>query len=169
MIRATAAVALLALSTIGAACQTWPAKQPIKVIVTNAAGSGLDITSRLVFEQVGRQVGQTLVIDNRPGGANTIGAAAVAKADPDGYTILVTSSGIAITPYTHRDLPYDAARDLIPISPLGNLTNVMVTPPGRFASESDLVEKGKAKPDALSYASVGPGSTGHLSAVRLAQ
>ena len=149
-----------------AAAQDWPAKQPIRVIVTNTPGSALDVTARLVFEQVSRQIGQTVVVENRPGAANTIGIAAVAKAEPDGYTILVTTSGIAIAPHTHKNLPYDTTRDLRAVIPLGNLTNVMLTPAGRFKSLKDFVAAAKAKPDALSYASIGPGSTGHLSAER---
>jgi tripartite-type tricarboxylate transporter receptor subunit TctC len=149
-----------------AVAQNWPAKQPVRVIVTNTPGSALDITARVVFEQVSRQIGQTVVVENRPGAANTIGIAAVAKAEPDGYTILVTTSAIAIAPHTHKNLPYDTTRDLRAVIPLGNLTNVMLTPAGRFKSLKDFVAAARAKPDALSYASIGPGSTGHLSAER---
>jgi len=150
-----------------AAAQEWPAKQPIHVIISNTPGSALDVTARLVFDRVGRQLGQTVVAENRAGAANTIGVAAVAKADPDGYTVLVTTSGIAIAPYTHKSLPYDTTRDLRAVSALGNLTNVLITPAGRFKSLKDLVAAAKVKPDALAYASIGPGSTGHLTAERL--
>ena len=163
-------LSLIALTAIhgAAVAQDWPAKQPVRVVVTNTPGSALDITARVVFEQVSHQIGQPVVVENRAGAANTVGIAAVAKAEPDGYTILVTTSAIAIAPYTHKDLPYDTLRDLAAVIPLGNLTNVMLTPAGRFKSISDLVAAAKAKPDALSYASIGPGSTGHLSAERLA-
>lgn len=155
------------IGVYGAAiAQDWPAKQPIRVIVTNTPGSALDITTRVVFEQVARQLGQSIVVENRPGGANTIGIGAVARADPDGYTVLATTSSIAITPHTHKNLPYDTMRDLRAVIPLGNLTNVMVTPAGRFKSLKEFVAAAKVKPEALSYASVGPGSTGHLSAER---
>ena len=150
-----------------AMAQEWPAKQPIHVIISNTPGSALDVTARIVMEQVGRQIGQTVVAENRPGAANTIGIAAVAKAAPDGYTILVTTSGIAIAPFTHKTLPYDTIRDLRAVMPLGNLTNVLITPAGRFKSLQDLVAKAKAKPNALLYASIGPGSTGNLTAERL--
>jgi tripartite-type tricarboxylate transporter receptor subunit TctC len=150
-----------------AVAQQWPAKQPIHIIVTNAPGSALDVTARIVFEQVSQQVGQAIVVENRPGAANTIGIAAVAKAEPDGYTILVTTSAIAIAPYTHKTLPYDTTRDLRAVIPLGNLTNVMIAPAGRFKSLQDLVAAAKAKPNGLTYASLGPGSTGHLSTERL--
>ena len=154
-------VGLIALIGIhGAAlAQDWPAKQLIRVIVTNTPGSALDVTARVVFEQVSRQIGQTIVVENRPGAANTIGIAVVAKAEPDGYTILVTTSAIAIAPHTHKNLPYDTMRDLRAVIPLGNLTNVMLTPAGRFKSLKEFVAAAKTKPDALSYASIGPGST----------
>ena len=150
-----------------AVAQQWPAKQPIHIIVTNTPGSALDVTARIVFEQVSQQVGQAIVVENRPGAANTIGIAAVAKAEPDGYSILVTTSAIVIAPYTHKTLPYDTTRDLRAVIPLGNLTNVMIAPAGRFKSLQDLVAAAKAKPNALTYASLGPGSTGHLSTERL--
>ena len=151
-----------------AGAQEWPAKEPIHVIISNTPGSALDVTARIVFDQVGRQIGQTIVAENKPGAANVIGIAAVAKAAPDGYTVLVTTSGIAIAPYTHKTLPYDTLRDLRAVMPLGNLTNVMITPAGRFKSLKDLVAKAKEKPNALLYASIGPGSTGNLTAERLA-
>ena len=157
---------LIAVCSVAKA-QDWPLKQPIKVIVTNTPGSALDLVSRLVFEQVGRHVGQTFVIENRPGAANTIGIATVAKAEPDGYTILAVPSSIAIVPHTHN-LSYNTERDLRTVIPLGNLTNVMLTGAGRFKTVKDLVAAAKAKPDAVSYASIGPGSTGHMSAERLA-
>src|SRR6185437_7316606 len=147
--------------------QEWPAKQPIHVVISNTPGSALDVAARLVFKQVSRQIGQTIVDENRAGAANTIGIAAVAKAEPDGYTILVTTSGIAIAPYTHKSLPYDTARDLRAVSPLGNLTNVLISPAGRFKSLKDLVAAAKVKPNKLTYASLGPGSTGNMTAERL--
>jgi len=150
-----------------AVAQEWPSKQPIHVIISNTPGSALDVTARIVFDQVGQQVGQTIVAENRAGAANVIGIAAVAKAEPDGYTVLVTTSGIAIAPYTHKTLPYDTLRDLRAVMPLGNLTNVMITPAGRFKSLKDFIAAAKSKPNGLLYASLGPGSTGNMSAERL--
>jgi tripartite-type tricarboxylate transporter receptor subunit TctC len=150
-----------------AVAQDWPAKQIIRVIVTNTPGSGLDVTTRVVFEQVAKQIGQTIVMENRPGAAGTIGMAAVAKAEPDGYTLLASSSAIALAPYTHKTLPYDTTRDLSAVVPLGSLTNVMLAPAGRYKSVKDLIAAAKAKPNGLNYASLGPGSTGHLAAERL--
>lgn len=150
-----------------APAQQWPAKEPIHVIISNTPGSALDVTARIVMEQVGKQIGQTIVAENKPGAANVIGIAAAAKAPADGYTVLVTTSGIAIAPYTHKTLPYDTLRDLRAVAPLGNLTNVMIVPAGRFKSLKDLVEKAKVKPGALLFATIGQGSTGHLTAERL--
>ena len=147
--------------------QDWPARQPVRIIVTNTPGSALDLTTRVVFADVSRQIGQATVVENRAGAGNTIGIGAVARSEPDGYTFLATTSAIAITPHTHKDLPYDTARDLRAVFALGNVTNVMVTPAGRFKSLQDFVAAAKARPDALSYASIGTGSTGHLSAERL--
>jgi tripartite-type tricarboxylate transporter receptor subunit TctC len=157
-----------ALAPPGAAsAQTWPLRQPLHVIVSNTPGSALDVTTRVVFEHVSRAIGQTVVVENRPGGANTIAARAVAKAEADGYTVLATTSGIAIAAHTQPNLPYDTLGDFTAVVPLGNVTNVMVVPRGRFASLSEFVAR--AKTGALSYASIGPGSTGHLSAERFAR
>src|SRR5665213_3635058 len=150
------------LAAHGAAfAQDWPTKEPIHVIISNTPGSALDVTARIVMNQVGRQLGQTVVSENRPGAANVIGIAAVAKAAPDGYTALVTTSGIAIAPFTHKSLPYDTLRDLHAVMPLGNLTNVMIVPAGRFGSLKDFVAKAKEKPGALLYASIGPGTVSY--------
>lgn len=151
-----------------AMAQDWPARQPVRVIVTNTPGSGIDVTVRAVFEQVAKQIGQAVFVENRAGAANTIGIAAAAKSEPDGYTVLATTSGIALVPYTHKNLPYDTLRDVSAVIPLGSLTNVMMTQAGRFKSVQDLVAKAKAAPNAISYATIGPGSTGHMSAERLA-
>lgn len=158
---------LIAMPGIAAA-QNWPAKQLIRLVISTTPGSATDIAGRLVFEQVSKQIGQTIVIDNRPGAANTIGIRAVASAEPDGYTFLVTTSAIAIAPHTHKNLPYNTTADLRGVIPLGNISNVMVAPAGRFKSLNDLVAIARDKPDALSHASIGPGSTGHLSGARLA-
>lgn len=168
--RARLLLCLMALLTLHgiAHAQNWPTRQPIRAIVSNTPGSGVDIAARLTFEQVSKQIGQTIVVENRAGAANTIAARTVAAAEPDGYTILVTTSGITIAAHTHKNLPYDTKTDLRAVSLLGNLSNVMVAPAGRFKSLSDLIAAAKAKPDGLSYASIGPGSTGHFSAERLA-
>ena len=146
--------------------QNWPAGQPIKVIIPFSACSATDVIARSVFEQVGMQIGQTFVIDNRVGAGGTIGANAVAKADPDGTTLLVNSSSHTVTPSTYTSLPYDTEKDFAPIIPLANLANVLVVAPEKYKSVQALVDAAKAKGGGLNYASAGAGSAAHLNAER---
>lgn len=165
-------IALAALSIILATpadaqtAQAWPAGQPIKVVIPFTAGSATDVIARTVFDQVGKQIGQTFVIDNRVGASGTLGANAVAKADPDGYTLLVNSSSHTITPSTFQNLPYDTEKDFAAVTPLANLANVLVVSPAKYKSVKDVVEAAKAKPGALNYASAGAGSASHVNAER---
>jgi tripartite-type tricarboxylate transporter receptor subunit TctC len=148
--------------------QEWPKEKPIKVIVPFGVGSATDIIARIVMEEVGRQVGQTVVPENRVGASGTIGAAAVAKSDPDGYTVLVHSSSHTVTPSTFSKLPYDAEKDLAGVLPLANIPIVVVASSKRgYQSLGDLVKAGLAKPGSLNFASAGAGSATHLAAERL--
>lgn len=149
-----------------AQAQTWPAGQPIKVVIPFTAGSATDVIARTVFEQVGSQIGQTFVIDNRVGASGTLGANAVAKADPDGYTLLVNSSSHTITPSTFPNLPYDTEKDFAAVIPLANLANVLVVAPSKYKSVKDVADAARAKPGALNYASAGAGSASHVNAER---
>lgn len=160
-----AALALAAAQ--GMACaQAWPTK-PVRVIVPFTPGSGTDIMARIVTEKLTGQLGQTFVVENRPGAGGTIGVGQVAKADPDGYTILVHSSSYTVTPSTFPNAPYDTLRDLTGITPLGLLPNVLVIAPSKgIKSVKDLVAAAKAKPGALNSASVNIGSATHLNAER---
>src|ERR1700694_5249865 len=124
-----AAAALCALQA-AAWAQPWPAK-PIRAIVPFTPGSATDIMARTVAEKLSAQLGQPVLIENRPGAGGTIGAGAVAKADPDGYTILVHSSSYTVTPSTSPNLPYDTLRDLTGVTPLGLLPNVLVIAPSK--------------------------------------
>ena len=147
--------------------QTWP-ERPIKVIVPIGAGSAADVVPRLVFDQVAAQTGQPAIFENRPGAGGSTGAAAVAKATADGYTLLAMSSSYTILPAVYRSMPFDAKKDLIPVLPLGSLPNVLVVAPDKgFRSLADLVAAAKAKPGALNYGSVGNGTALHLNAERL--
>jgi tripartite-type tricarboxylate transporter receptor subunit TctC len=146
--------------------QAWPAK-PIKVVVPFTPGSGTDIIARTVTEKLSPQLGQPIIIENRPGAGGTIGAAVVAKSDPDGYTLFVHSSSYTVTPSTYKDLPYDTLRDLTGVIPLALLPNVLVMAPSKgIHSVKELVAAAKAKPGALNSASVGIGSATHLNAER---
>ena len=158
-----AAVPLLALSQAA----PWPSR-PIKAIVPFAAGAATDIVARQVLEQVSRQIGQPIIIDNKPGAGGTIGTSAVAHAEPDGYTILVQSNTYAVTPSTYRNLNYDAAKDMVGVIPLASVPMVLVTAPGKgVRTLADLVKSAKAKPNSVNFASAGTGGATHLGAERL--
>jgi tripartite-type tricarboxylate transporter receptor subunit TctC len=160
------AVLALCLCAGAALAQDWPAK-PITVIVPLGAGSASDIITRLVMDQVSKQVGQPVVVENRPGAGGTIGANAVAKSAPDGYTIL--AYGALNTAHAmHAKLPYDTFADFIPVISLGQQPLVIVTSPGKgYKTLKDMIAAGKAKPGSLNYSSVGVGSASHFGAERL--
>ena len=161
-------IAAVALCVNGAAAwaQVWPAK-PVKVIVPFTPGSGTDVIARTVTEKLSTQLGQPVVIENRPGAGGTIGVAQVAKADPDGHTLLVHSSSYTVTPSTYGNLPYDTLRDMTGVVPLGLLPNVLVIAPSKgIRSVRELVAAAKARPGSMNSASVGTGSATHLNAER---
>jgi tripartite-type tricarboxylate transporter receptor subunit TctC len=163
---AIAGVGLLA-ATAAADPQPWPTRA-MQVISPFTAGNANDTVARVVLDQVSRQVGQPFVIENKPGGGGTIGAAAVAKADPDGYTILLHSSSLSAQVVLHRTLPYDSVRDFAPAVLFGIQPNVLVASPSTgFKTVADLVAAAKAKPAALTFASAGIGSASHMAAERL--
>jgi tripartite-type tricarboxylate transporter receptor subunit TctC len=145
----------------------WPAR-PVRAIVPFSAGSAVDIVPRLVFQEVSRRLGEPIVVENRTGAGGTIGTALVAKAAPDGYTLLVNSSSHTIIPSLYPDISYDTLRDFTDVLPLGNLPTVLLVAPSRgFKTLRDLVEAAKAKPGAISYGSAGIGSATHFAAERL--
>ena len=149
-----------------ASAQSWPTKS-LRVVVPFTAGSATDTTARVVVERLSTQLGQTFVIENRPGAGGTIGVGVVARAEPDGYTILVHSSSFTVTPSTYPDMPYNTVRDFAGITPLANLPNVLVIAPSRgIRSVKELVAAAKAKPGTLTYASAGAGSATQLNAER---
>ncbi len=149
-----------------AAAQTWPTKS-LRVVVPFTAGSATDVTARFVAERLGAQLGQNFVVENRPGAGGTIGVGVVARAEPDGYTILVHSSSYTVTPTTYPNQPYDTVRDFSGITPLANLPNILVIAPARgVRSVKELVAAAKAKPGSLNYASAGAGSATQLNAER---
>jgi tripartite-type tricarboxylate transporter receptor subunit TctC len=150
----------------GALAQAWPNK-PLRATVAFTAGSATDIIARTLGERLLVQLGQPVVVENRPGASGTIGAAIVARAEPDGYTMLVNSSSHTVAPSTYASLPYDTARDLAGITPLANLPSVLVIAPSRgVRTVRDLVAAAKTKPGGMSFASGGTGSAAHLNAER---
>ena len=161
------AVCLCDLPAIAGAAQTWPAAEAVRVIVPYGAGSATDIVPRVVFGQLAPQLGQSIVVENRPGAGGTIGAAFVAAAKPDGYTLLVNSTAHTIAPALYPHLSYDPARDFAAIASLGVSPNVLVAAPAEgFKTVGDLVAAAKARPGQLTFASVGVGTATHLSAER---
>jgi tripartite-type tricarboxylate transporter receptor subunit TctC len=136
-------------------------------VVPLGAGTASDVTARVVMDQVGKQVGQTFVIENRPGAGGTIGANAVAKAAPDGYTILAYGA-LAGSNALYSKLPYDALTDFLPIISLGQQPLAVVTSPAKgFNTLSDLISAAKARAGAMNYSTAGVGSASHLGAERL--
>lgn len=159
-----AASALFALQAHArAATSNWP-NRPIRLVVPGPAGSGMDIFARLLAVHLHGALRQTVVVDNKPGANSLIGTDNVAKAQPDGYTLLLSpSSAIAINPVIQAKMPYDTAKDLQPVVQVGSSGVLLVAHPSTgFKSLADLVRYVKAQPDKLVYGSWGSGSTGHL-------
>jgi tripartite-type tricarboxylate transporter receptor subunit TctC len=161
---------LLQASAAGAAtvglpsfAQAWPAR-PIKLLVPFPAGSSPDIIGRLIAEPLGQVLGQTIVVDNRPGAGGNLGTGVVAKAEPDGYTFLFTIQGPLVTaPLLSKGLNYDPARELAPISLVATSPNVLVVDPKLGANTlADFVRIAREKKGELNYGSVGNGSAAHL-------
>jgi tripartite-type tricarboxylate transporter receptor subunit TctC len=159
------ALTLLLAGTQAALSQAWPTK-PIKAVVPWSPGSAVDLVARAVFEQLSTQLGQPIIVENRVGAGGTLGVGAVAKAEPDGYTLLVHSTTHAVTATTYSNPGYDARKDFAAISGLASLPNVLVVPPNKYKTLKDLVEEGKAKQGGMNYASGGAGSASHLNAER---
>ena len=161
---ATLAALTLLLPFGSAQAQGYP-NRPIHFVVPFTAGSGTDVIARTLGDVMGRSMGQTIIVDNRPGAGGTIAAAQVAKADADGYTVLIHSSGHALNPSLYLSLPYDTLKDLTGVTPLAALPNVLVVSPARgWKSVADVIAAAKAKPGQLNYASAGIGSATHLNA-----
>jgi tripartite-type tricarboxylate transporter receptor subunit TctC len=156
----------LFFAPLAAKAQDWPAKQPIKIIVPFSAGSATDIIARTVFNQVGNQIGQTFVIENRGGAGTTLGSAMVARADPDGYTILVNSTSHVVVASTYAHLPYSVANDFAGISELADMPFV-VAAATKYNTLADLIAAGKKPGSHILYGTAGAGSSGQLFMERL--
>src|SRR4029450_10213517 len=150
-----------------AVAQDWPTRSMLVISAVSAGNAG-DTVARIVLEQVSKQIGQSFVIENRPGAGGTIGSASVAKAEPDGYTTLVLSSSQGSYVVLHKTLPYDPLRDLLPVVLFGVQPSVLVAAPSKgWKSVADLVAAAKARPGTLNFASAGLGSASHWAAERL--
>jgi tripartite-type tricarboxylate transporter receptor subunit TctC len=163
-IRFAAAVAALAPAASLAQDHTWPSG-PIHVIVPFTAGSTTDIIARAVSDKLATQLAQPVVVENRAGAGGTIGAAVVAKSEPNGYTILIHSSSHTANPATFTKLPFDTERDFTGVTPIAAVPQVLVIAPSKgIKSVAALVARAKAKPGTMTYASAGAGSATHLNA-----
>ena len=154
---------LAALFFIGAAsAQTYPSR-PVKIIVPFTPGSATDVMARIVSERLNAAWGQPVVVENRPGAGGTIGIRDTARAEPDGYTLAVVSSGHAVNHVLYKDLGYDSLKDLSAVAMLGSLPSVLIVPPTLGVnSVKELVAMLKAKPGQLNYATAGVGSGAHV-------
>lgn len=159
---AAAFVACVAASAPASAQTKYPSRT-ITLIVPFAAGGPTDIIARIVSQSLAQSLGQSVIVDNRPGGGGNLGIAMVARANPDGHTLLLTSTAIAVNPGLFENLPYDPLKDFAPISELVNAPNVLfVRPDSGIVSIADLVAKAKAAPTKFNYASPGVGTKSHL-------
>jgi tripartite-type tricarboxylate transporter receptor subunit TctC len=160
------ALAAPAIAKSAFAQSAWPNKT-IRVIVPFTPGSSLDVIARIVCIKLSAELGQSMVVENRGGAAGSVGAAVVAKADPDGYTILAHASAHTLAPAIYEKLPYDAANDFSAVISFGSLPNVLVvSPEKKFSTVQEFVAAAKAS-GKFTYGSAGIGSTTHWAAERL--
>jgi tripartite-type tricarboxylate transporter receptor subunit TctC len=156
-------VVLSAVLIPGAAlAQTYPAK-PIRIIVPFAAGGAVDVVARAVGQRMSEQMASPVIIENKPGASANLGAELVAKAQPDGYTVLMGANGLATNMTLFRNLGFDTAKDFAPIARIGYAPLVLVVEASSPAkSLKDLIALAKAQPGSLTYGSAGNGQSGHL-------
>ena len=149
--------------TFNAGAQSYPAR-PIRLIVADAPGGAPDQLARILSQNLSAVLGQQVVVDNRPGAGGALGAEIAAKARPDGYTLLMTTTAIyAILPNLRKNLPYDPVKDFVPISRIATASNVLVVNSALPAKNvAELVKLAKEKPDTLNYGSAGVGTPAHL-------
>jgi tripartite-type tricarboxylate transporter receptor subunit TctC len=160
-----AAGSILALVTLGAHAQQYP-NRPVRMVVPFAPGGTTDVLARIIAQNMTEQFQQTVVVDNRPGAAGVLGATMVAKAAPDGYTILLTSASpvaISITLLPAGTVPYDPEKDLAPISMITRIPSVFASlEKGAIRSVADIIAMARAKPGQVTYGTAGAGSINHL-------
>jgi tripartite-type tricarboxylate transporter receptor subunit TctC len=169
ILRAAITVAISAVLCAAASAQPWPSR-PVTIVVPFAAGGGNDVLARLLAQRMSAALGQPFVIENRPGAGGTLGARAVAKAAPDGYTLMVGHSGVfAIAPSLYANPGYDPRKDFAPVGLIGSYQQMLVVHPSLpVHSVGDLIALAKQQPGKLTFATAGVGSGSHLSAELLA-
>jgi tripartite-type tricarboxylate transporter receptor subunit TctC len=159
---------IMAAGALVAACSAqaegWPSRV-IKATIPFGAGSAADVVPRMVFDRLAAELGQAIVVENRPGAGGTIGTAAVVKSDPDGYNILSQTPALTISPAIYPNLPFDVTKDLSSVLMIGISANVMIVPISRpWKTAQDFIAEAKAKPGSIAFGSVGVGSATHISA-----
>ena len=154
----------LAGAAVGAAAQTYPLR-PIRLLVGFTAGGGVDINARMLAGKLSEILGQSVIVENRPGAGTNIANELVAKAAPDGYTLLINTAAVAINMALYKNVPFDTLRDFAPVSVFSESQNIMVTGAAKpYRSAAEVVAAARARPGALTYGSAGSGSTQHLAA-----
>jgi tripartite-type tricarboxylate transporter receptor subunit TctC len=165
---AAIAVAITTAAAPPVRADEWP-NHPILVISPFASGTTCDIVAHTVLDPAGSLIGRPFVLENRAGGAGTVGVGSVAKAPPDGYTLLLATSTMTASVVLHKSLPYDVVRDLQPVAMLGGQPSMLMAAPGKgYASINDLVAAAKANPGIVKFGSVGVGSAAHIASERFA-
>jgi tripartite-type tricarboxylate transporter receptor subunit TctC len=158
-----ASAGLVAAFAGSAAAQSYPSRN-VTAIIPFAAGNANDITARIVFEQLQKQLGQPIVIESKPGAGGTIGVGQAARATPDGYTVLFHSATFSASYVTHKSLPYDTLNDFTAVSAVSISPSVLVASPKKgYKTAAELIAAAKAKPGELNFASSGNGTSIHLS------
>jgi tripartite-type tricarboxylate transporter receptor subunit TctC len=153
---------VVALASPAAAQDTYPSRS-VELVVPFAAGGGTDLLARLLSDGLTKRLGQSFVVLNRPGANTNVGTQLVARAKPDGHTLVMASIGLAANPSLYKRLPFDPLNDLVPISLIANSPTILVVPPSLPPSSlRDLIAFAKAQPGKLNYASYGVGSGPHL-------
>jgi tripartite-type tricarboxylate transporter receptor subunit TctC len=158
-----AVLALAVFAASAAHAQTYPTK-PVRLVVGFTPGGGVDINARLLAADLGKSLGQQVIVDNRPGAGTNIANEYVARAAPDGYTLLMNTAAIAINMSLYKKVNFDAIKDFTPISLFSESPNILVVHPSLpVRNVKDLIALAKAKPGAMNFSSAGSGTTQHLS------
>ena len=165
IVRGAALLLMMLMLPLNASAQAWPTRQPIKIIVVYPAGGASDVTARLIASKLSESLGQTVVVENKPGANGIIATEYVAKAAPDGYTLLMANLGPnAINPVVYKKLPYDAVKDFSAITLTTIVPQFIVVAPSQpINSIADPIAYSKANPGKVTFASAGNGASNHLS------
>ena len=169
MLKRIAAAAIAALVATGAFAQAWPQK-PVKLVVPVTTGGPSDLVARMLADKLATSLGKPVIVENRPGASQTVGANAVAKSDPDGYTLLQAAANMAINPILMSDLPFDTMKDFAPVS-MTHLTPYVFVVSGQSAPKTleELIRAVRENPAKVTYGTTGQGSPQQLATLLLAQ